>query len=277
MYMSKKFIGLTLALALFAVALPASAAGLTQPQIAAIVGLLQAFGAEASVIASVQMSLGDSSSWTGTRVTIDQNSLTTESTNPIIVGMATNTKLLTVDVLDKNGAIAGYNDGRPANVDSNGRWISNLSYVEPGTYTLKVRGSLYEGNEHTIFATGVLRVLGEIIDPKNPPISADVKVNGSDGPVFVKDGQRITVSWSSTGATYCKLGNVRRTANGDIAMLDDLPTKGSRTFYAVGAGFVENSEDSFVSLGCYKERNAEYNPTRSNSAVDLMAVRAPSN
>ncbi len=38
--MSKKLIGLTLALALFAVALPASAAGLTQTQISDILSLL---------------------------------------------------------------------------------------------------------------------------------------------------------------------------------------------------------------------------------------------
>ena len=56
--MSKKLIGLTLALALFAVALPASAAGLTQSQIAAIVALLQSFGAEQSVINNVSISLG---------------------------------------------------------------------------------------------------------------------------------------------------------------------------------------------------------------------------
>ncbi len=56
--MSKKLIGLTLALALFAVALPASAAGLTQSQIAAIVALLQSFGAEQSVINNVSVSLG---------------------------------------------------------------------------------------------------------------------------------------------------------------------------------------------------------------------------
>lgn len=59
--MSKKLIGLTLALALFAVAVPASAAGLTQAQISAIIGLLQSFGAEQSVINSVSVSLGGNS------------------------------------------------------------------------------------------------------------------------------------------------------------------------------------------------------------------------
>ena len=56
--MSKKLIGLTLALALFAVALPASAAGLTQTQISDILSLLQSFGAEQSVINNVSVSLG---------------------------------------------------------------------------------------------------------------------------------------------------------------------------------------------------------------------------
>ena len=60
--MSKKLIGLTLALALFAVALPVSASNLTQPQIQAIIGILQSFGAEQSVINSVSVSLGGGTS-----------------------------------------------------------------------------------------------------------------------------------------------------------------------------------------------------------------------
>lgn len=60
--MSKKLIGLTLALALFAVALPVSASNLTQPQIQAIIGILQSFGAEQSVINSVYVSLGGGTS-----------------------------------------------------------------------------------------------------------------------------------------------------------------------------------------------------------------------
>lgn len=60
--MSRKLIGLTLALSLFAVALPASAASLTQSQISAIIGLLRSFGAEQSVINNVSVSLGGGTS-----------------------------------------------------------------------------------------------------------------------------------------------------------------------------------------------------------------------
>jgi len=56
--MSKKLIGLTLALALFVVALPVSAAGLTQTQVSAIISLLQSFGAEQSVVNNVAAALG---------------------------------------------------------------------------------------------------------------------------------------------------------------------------------------------------------------------------
>jgi len=65
--MSKKLIGLTLALALFVVAVPASAASLSQTQISAIIGLLQSFGADQSTINQVAVTLGGSAPVTNTQ------------------------------------------------------------------------------------------------------------------------------------------------------------------------------------------------------------------
>lgn len=58
-------------------------------------------------------------------------------------------------------------------------------------------------------------------DPPDPPpccdpVSADVDVNGSDGPVTVQSGESFTLSWSSSNASYCNLEGENKSTSGSM-------------------------------------------------------------
>jgi hypothetical protein len=68
--------------------------------------------------------------------------------------------------------------------------------------------------------------------PPSPSLSADLKINGSDGPIYLADNDQMTLSWTSTGASGCYLTNVRQTPGGTNASVENLGSSGTMTGYA---------------------------------------------
>jgi hypothetical protein len=107
---------------------------------------------------------------------IDSASLTTTSSNPTITGSASglsgDRKQIYLSVFDSTGAAATYNSTR-ASVVTDGRWSVNLSYIAPGTYTVKV----YDYWTNATLTSGTLVVQGAAnayasIDPSSLSITA---------------------------------------------------------------------------------------------------------
>lgn len=91
--------------------------------------------------------------------TIDQSSLNFTLASPVITGTAKNTSSVYLKVVDSSGIVAGYNDGRPGVVGSDGKWTSNLSAISSGTYTVQVYANIYdEVSGNNILTTGTLTV-----------------------------------------------------------------------------------------------------------------------
>ncbi len=83
-----------------------------------------------------------------------------------------------------------------------------------------------------------------IFIPPPPPPTADIKANGSDGPVNVVAPTTVTLSWSSTNATDCS-------SNGDAGTFGrGLPTSGSVSLSVGTAGTYSQS------ITCWNVANA---------------------
>ena len=96
--------------------------------------------------------------WSGQHsATIDSSSLTTSSNYPTITGTAKNAPYLSFSVYGSNGEKSAYNSGLTVSV-VNGKWSTKpLSYLPPGTYTVKVsdtaKGNLLTGGTLTVTTT----------------------------------------------------------------------------------------------------------------------------
>lgn len=71
--------------------------------------------------------------------------------------------------------------------------------------------------------------------------AVDLKVNGSDGPLALTDGQAITVSWSTSGYDACSVYGVWETLGADYANIQNIGTSGSRQWYAYVPGYANFS------------------------------------
>ncbi len=84
------------------------------------------------------------------------------------------------------------------------------------------------------------------------PRRADLKVNGSDGPITLTDNQKITVTWSVSDADKCSLHSVRESYGANDAAIHDLPPTGNRELYA----YVNSYSSNFIWLNCSKGGSA---------------------
>lgn len=90
------------------------------------------------------------------------------------------------------------------------------------------------GSSERAKANAINAKCGSVLPPVSAqaPSLADLKVNGSDGPIILIDKQSITVSWSSSGATSCSIHGVYSSSTAASAYITDLPTSGSREVFA---------------------------------------------
>src|SRR3989344_2583544 len=79
---------------------------------------------------------------------------------------------------------------------------------------------------------GVSRTIRITAQTTHTTPTADIKINDSDGPLYVNDNQAITVRWTSTNTAGCYITNVRLTPGASNQSVDNLGTSGSRVFYA---------------------------------------------
>lgn len=121
-------------------------------------------------------------------------------------------------------------------------WESDIDaygkYPTPGQYYIRIE------NEET----------GESDRSDQPftftPRSVDVKVNGSNGPVSLRENQEVKVSWTTEGTfTSCLAMGVRAERSPYSYNIYDLPTKGSITAYY--SGYPGGS----IGISCEKNEN----------------------
>lgn len=107
------------------------------------------------------------------------------------------------------------------NIDSHDKW------AEPDSaYVIRVVNNKTGATDRS---DGTFRLL---------PRAADLKVDGSDGPITLTDKQKITVSWktdwSSIGPIQCSISGVRSSLDTNAAGLTALPPSGTREVYYNG-------------------------------------------
>ena len=73
-----------------------------------------------------------------------------------------------------------------------------------GTSGSQSSGSLAGNTTYTVSCTGDKGTASDQVDVNIPP-TADMKANGSDGPIAVSSGGEVTLSWGSTNAASCKV------------------------------------------------------------------------
>ena len=219
--MSKKLIGLTLALVLCMVAVPASAAGLTQSQISAIIALLQSFGAEQSVINNVSVSLGGGTpnNSGGACIELSYN-LFSGSTDNIAGGQVT--KLQRFLGVDTTGYFG------PATEAAVQRWQAQNGVVSSGSPDTTGYG--YVGAKTR---AAMARGCGEVVSPIPNPL---YKIATIDQNPFIvnteKDYARVTVTGSASNVERVDIGvkgysgGSARVVNGrwSATLGDSLPT-----------------------------------------------------
>lgn len=69
--------------------------------------------------------------------------------------------------------------------------------------------------------------------------SADLKINGSDGPLALRDREPVTVTWTSTGTKHCGIHGIwpTSTSNEAFIAMPGLASSGSASYYAYSPGY----------------------------------------
>ena len=70
--------------------------------------------------------------------------------------------------------------------------------------------------------------------PSMPGLTADIKVNGSDGPVTLTARSPIVLTWSSVNTTSCSLGAVGETGRIDVGVSGSVTYTTTGTYYPAG-------------------------------------------
>ncbi len=78
--------------------------------------------------------------------------------------------------------------------------------------------------------------------------SATLKINGSDGPVSLADGDPISVTWNSTETTSCAVHGVKESTAAVYAYVTNLASSGARNWYA----YVPSYTPFAIQLRCTK-------------------------
>ncbi len=96
------------------------------------------------------------------------------------------------------------------------------TYAKPGTYYVRVVNNVTGATDRSDAAF-------TIIEKKT-----DLKLNGSDGPLTLSQGQRVTAAWKSVDTNGCALFNasdIATTTKTEWFMINNLPSSGSRKIY----------------------------------------------
>lgn len=94
--------------------------------------------------------------------------------------------------------------------------------------------------------SAVIAVVPEVPVVATDIATADLKVNGSDGPLTLSLNQQVFLSWKTTGMRSCTLGNVNENpSNGTDTSISPIPLSGS--MYAYYTGY-----NPAIMLSCFK-------------------------
>ena len=267
------------AMLFFSSVLPASAAGLTSAQISAIIGLLQSFGADQSVIDNVQANLTGKAVANSIRVTAPNGG---EQWQEGVMNS------VTWDPYDPNSGINPSSDVTAylEKQDYDGHFVTVGNVEESGKASIHwLTGSLNAGPSNNLVPTGnsyYIRVVNNKTGASDrsdaaftltlPPVS--MKVNGSHGPLTLGDNTQVTVSWSSTGTTGCAIYALRQ-HQGDTVVpeINNLPTSGYQSGYTI----VDSSYGGYVSVSCHTSDGTTYsdfvsiNPAASAPKLSILS------
>jgi hypothetical protein len=95
-------------------------------------------------------------------------------------------------------------------------------------------------------------------------LSVDLKINGSDGPLVLADNQRITLSWTSNGAS-CYITNIRPTSGASNQIISGLSPSGSREVYSA----LSDENNGVIVLQC---RTADYVQSRTDEVRTSLST-----
>ena len=111
------------------------------------------------------------------------------------------------------------------------------NFFDAGIATLLIKNSVV-GDSNIIYIN--------IPVDSNSSATADLKVNGSDGPLALSLNQRVHLAWKTTGMRSCSLGNVNESpSDGTDTSVDSVPLSGEMDAYYTG-------NNPVIWLSCFK-------------------------
>lgn len=129
------------------------------------------------------------------------------------------------EIYNNNVALPG--TSTTGSSSGSGTSYAQSSYSSTGTSTTSSAGS-YAQSAYTTSGMPTVTASGATLD---------LKVNGSDGPIALTEGQPITVTWTSSGFDSCGLYGVWPSIGADYANVPDAGTSGSKQMYAYVADY----------------------------------------
>ena len=281
----------------FSSVLPASAAGLTWTQINAIVGLLLTFGADQSVIDSVQANLhgcAPGQVWvkeqcTGKIISTALIKVTAPNGGEQWQEGVMNSVTWTPYEPDANPSVNNSHDVTAylEQEDSQGHFVTLGNIEESGKASIhwrtgELNSYVQSGNFVKPGSNYYIRVVNNKTGASDrsdaaftlilPPVS--MKVNGSHGPLTLGDNAQVTVSWTSTGTTGCTIYALRQHLGDTVVPeINNLPTSGYQTGYTI----VDSSYGGYISVSCHTSNGTTYsdfvsiNPASSAPKLSILS------
>jgi hypothetical protein len=201
-----------------------SAASLTTEQVNAILSLLRSFGADQTTVNNVNAALGGS--------VVPPTTPCVALTRDLTIGSTGNDVTSLQNYLISRGHLAaGYNTGYYGMLTAEAVGTLQLSL---GIVTSKSDAAYGYMNSTTRARIACSATY------------ADLKINGSDGPLALPDATPITLSWTSSGASSCYITNVRLTSAGPNQTISNLPGYGSYSAYTA----LSSGNNGKVALQC---------------------------
>ncbi len=179
-------------------------------------------GPGGSVTKSVTVTVGSTTS--SVSVTVDRSTLSTSSSRPTFTGSATGLYSVELVLYNSSNNIVGASGSTAV---QNGRWtMGPLAQTIPnGTYRLEIRGRLSSDDvNEKLYATETVIVASTAVAPT---------LTFTASPSSVTAGQSSTLSWTSTGATYCKVSGT--VSSPGLVGTETVSTSGTLGTGSVGA------------------------------------------
>ena len=105
--------------------------------------------------------------------------------------------------------------------------------------------------------------------------TADLKVNGSDGPMVLTHNQPITISWSSLAGSTCNIHGVQESPDAPYAYITGVPASGTRSVYAYVYTSIPEYKN-FILLRCsrggtFADDEIIINPSTSQARLQVVS------